>query len=175
MDLINTVIIYFALGVPFGVLSVYLRNSRIEAAHVVLVFYNLAFWPLIALHQVATKLRRLRSVAPHNHFRKNYELPSDRTRRQRLFNQRSVLLGLEHALESAGAAQDLRLPYLEAIDHPDPTRAAACFQRRKIALLERNLSEARNAYSKMVVDARTDGDESYSRSAYSVEPNVSAL
>jgi hypothetical protein len=54
----NAFIIYFAIGVPFALLTVLVNRGRLEIQDVARSFANLALWPLIAIGPV-TKMSSL--------------------------------------------------------------------------------------------------------------------
>ena len=168
MGLTNAFIIYFALGVPFGVLAAYLRFERLLPGDVFRVTYHLAFWPFILIFRGLTAL----GTSVPGHFG-----GTDRTvsiHRNNLINRdvrsrRAILEGLQHAYRTSETAVVLRLPFEDCIEHPDPQLAARCFQRRNLRRLERHIAGARNDLATSMGEtafvrpaertARSDGQE----------------
>lgn len=144
MTLTSAFIIYFALGVPFGVLAVYLRSGRLLPNDVFRVVYHLALWPIIVVS---------RGIESSRSIEFEFNKYSDTTRinrsnaenaKRRLANSQKVVLdGLTEVHRSALAAEDLRLPFQDCIEHPNPELAAKCFQLRNIRRLERHIANAR--------------------------------
>ena len=162
MELTSILIIYFALGVPFGVLSSYLRSSRVEAADLARVIYHLAFWPFIAV------VRALRPVVDRGSIiasdtnverRGNAVDPSELSLRRRIRSHEAMVEGLGRALRTFGSAAELRLPFLDCIESSNPRLAAKCFQRRNIAKLERHIAEARRELSRSLAELPTESAE----------------
>lgn len=158
MDLINAVIIYFAFGVPFGILSVYLRSSHLETLDIFRVIYHLAFWPAFLIVRSAGTVNSFfrPQVEPRDiRFAKDdFESAAGRRLRRRIRSEQDILTGLITAHCNAGAATELSLPFEACIDHPNPKLAAKCFHRRNIEKLERYLSEAENDLSKSLEELR---------------------
>lgn len=156
MELTSGVIVYFAFGVPFGILSAYLRTSRFEPIDTLRVIYHLTFWPLIMVVRAFSKFRIARqpvSIEKADH---------DRNFDRKLRTQAAILEGLNKAYRDAVSATDLRLPFEETIHHPVPSLAAKCFHRRNIRRLERYVLNAQLEYSKILAELNSDRENNFS-------------
>src|SRR5688572_5341651 len=87
MTVTNAIVIYFAFGMPFGVLSIGLLRGRVEPIDVFRVIYDLVFWPLLVFKTALAYFRptiRPRSseaifrASDRNHL--NFENRADRRR-----------------------------------------------------------------------------------------------
>jgi hypothetical protein len=151
MELTSALIIYFALGVPFGVLSSYLRSPRLEASDLGRVIYHLAFWPFIAVVRAFSRAGDQGSMiaAKANLDRHSTAVdPIAISLHRCVRKQEAIVEGLDRALRASVSATELRLPFLECIENPNSRLAAKCFQRRNIAKLELHIIEARRVLTR---------------------------
>ena len=169
MELTNAVIIYFALGVPFGILSAYLRTLRLEPIDLFRVVYHLTFWPFIMIVRAFAEDPAAQQLGSS----RTSQMGNNNKRVDRnLQTQLAVLDGLKDAHEATIEATELRLPFVESIHHPNPALAAKCFHRRSVKRLQRHLIKAQSAYSRSL-DELNSHQESTHSSPSSVEPKQS--
>jgi len=152
MNVTNAIVVYFAFGMPFGVLSIALLRGRVDPVDLFRVIYELVFWPLIIFKSA---LARLPSPSDSRNTEKTH-LSRDRNDRsiQRRAERRRALSGIA-VFEEMNAvynemvsADDLSSFFHECVDHPKPQLAAKCIQRRSIARLELHIQTARDEISK---------------------------
>ena len=163
----NAFIIYFAIGVPFALLTVLVNRGRLEIQDVARSFANLALWPLIAIRSGYEK------VVPSASFEANRDLTHLRTilndalangiskqvKRELIFEfERFEALSLElEALKTASTTP--RPKILNSFRHPAPTTAARCHVRRTISLLTNSRKQSSDALRKLLKDTVIDDDE----------------
>src|SRR5687767_11507560 len=141
MDVTIAIVIYFAIGIPFGVLSFALVRGRIEPGDVFRVIYNLVFWPLIAFKSALQYLKPIAAKPlggdnPRT-FAQNPLDIGDRAGRRRTLSQIAIYERMNAAYREMVSASDLRSHFHESIKHPKPEIAAKCVQRRSLTRLER--------------------------------------
>jgi hypothetical protein len=143
VNLLNALVIYFAVGAPFGVLS--MSRGRVFSVSTGRAFVDVVFWPFAA---ISTFAHRVVNLWPHN-----FEVPasestlnnppavSSNSRAELMAARRKseILVGIELALDNARRTENIEAPFLEAVTHPRADIAARCFHRRNIARLEKHL------------------------------------
>jgi len=137
----NAFIVYFAIGVPFALLTIFVNRGRLEFQDLGRSFTNLTFWPLMALRSVYHTGVYSRSLE-----NRNGDLNQLRTRlNEALSNEipkhvkRDLILeferfeALSRELEALTTSPSTPQPrILNAFRHPSPTTAAKCHSRRTI-------------------------------------------
>ena len=150
----NAFVIYFTIGVPFGVLSIYLTTSRLMAIKAAWFAVHLALWPAFAAKALVTSL--LRSSKPinssntlsvQNHLRSQIEAVIPET--TSLSKKRSLLFEFDRFVSISEAAADARansepseMPVHSIVTHPFPRVTAKCCQRRLLSQLSRHQMDA---------------------------------
>lgn len=160
----NAFIIYFAIGVPFALLTVFVNRGRLEIQDIARSFANLTLWPLIAVRSVFEK------VVPSASFERNSDLRirlndiiangiPKQVKRELIFEfERFEALSLE--LEALKTSSVTPLPkILNAFRHPSPSIAANCHVRRTISVLSYNRSQALESLSNLLDEADIRDDE----------------
>jgi hypothetical protein len=163
MNVTNAIVVYFAIGMPFGVLSIALLRGHVEPGDFFRVIYDLVFWPLIIFKSALAHLRspaRLRNSEKMSFGRdRNDPEIVRRANIRRAVSRIAVLEGMIAVCSEMVSACDLSSPFHEFVDHPKPELAAKCIQRRSIARLERHIQTAREEISRL-----PDGSLSHGRS-----------
>jgi hypothetical protein len=139
MLLVTSIIIYFAIGVPFGVLAAALVRGHVHTRDVLNVVYNLTFWPLILLKDHIRWPKYTSEPENRSTSKLSFE---ERTIRRRLISEIEILNGLRHARHDLIESPGDRIPFIDIIGHPNPRLAAKCVQRSNLAKLERHISAA---------------------------------
>lgn len=143
----NAFIIYFAIGVPFALLTVFVNRGRLEIQDIARSFASLTLWPLIAVRSVYEK------VVPSASFERNSDLRirlndiiangiPKQVKRELIFEfERFEALSRElEALRTSSATPQPKI--LNAFRHPSPAIAAKCHARRTISLLRHNRKQS---------------------------------
>ena len=143
VNLLNALVIYFAVGAPFGVLSI--SRGRLFAGPSVRPFVDLVFWPFTAISVLADAVVDLWSNTIEEAVggpTSNLPAATSSTGRTDLLAARRTLemrAGIQLALDNARHIDTIEAPFLDGIDHPRSDIAAKCFNRRNIARLENHL------------------------------------
>ena len=157
MTIVNAIVIYFALGVPFGVLTVAIISQRVAAHDLLRILYNLLFWPFIALGWFLNCLKpqavRDSDTVYGRFVTDEVARSGDRNFRRHIDTQFAILSGLKKTYAEAVAAKEIQAPFHGIWPHPDPNIAAKCFQRRNIDRIEKRIRSVEDDLSRLVYDS----------------------
>ena len=171
----NAFIIYFAIGVPFALLTVFVNRRRLEFPDVARSLANLTLWPLIAIRSGYEKVVPSASFEPNGdliHLRNRFnDVTADRipkqVKREMIFEfERFEALSFElEALKTSSATP--RPKILNAVRHPSPLIAANCHLRRNLSILLQYQKQSAESLRLLLNGAQIeDEDLSFELSAY---------
>jgi hypothetical protein len=148
MNVTNAIVVYFAIGMPFGVLSIALLRGRVEPGDLFRVIYDLVFWPFIIFKSALAHLRLpARWTNPEKMFpgcdRNDLDIARRADRRKGL-SRIAMIEGMNRVYNEMVSASDLSSFFHESVDHPNPELAAKCIQRRSIMRLELHIQASRD-------------------------------
>lgn len=148
----NAFVIYFTIGVPFGVLSIYLSKSRLTAIKAGWFAAHLALWPAFAAKTLVTSFSQPLNETSNpfsiqNDLRSRFEsiIPaaiSANKRRTMLFEFDRFIALSESAAEAHQDAGTLAMPVHSIGRHPFPLVAAKCLNRKLLSQLSRHQMDA---------------------------------
>jgi hypothetical protein len=164
----NAFIIYFAIGVPFALLTVFVNRGRLEIQDVTRSFANLTLWPLIALRSVYLKFVNPASIESGNGDLTQLRTRLDETlsngipkdvKRELIFEfDRFEALSRElEALKTASMTPQPKI--LNAFRHPSPSIAAKCHSRRNTSILSQNLKQSSDSLQMLLKENVIEDDE----------------
>ena len=150
----NAFVIYFTIGVPFGVLSIYLTNSRLMAIKAAWFAVHLALWPAFAAKALVTSLLQssnptesAKNLSIQNDFRSRFESAIPKT--VNTSKKRSLLFEFDRFIALSASAADTRenampshLPIHTIVEHPFPLVAAKCLNRKLLSQFSRHQNDA---------------------------------
>ena len=156
MELANALVVYFSIGVPFGVMSIAMLRGRLEAVDVLHVLYNLTFWPgIVMLSFLRVRTGSAHSIRRHGasdrranagNLRQTLlieiENISDRRQRRKMLSRLDAFEGLSHAYQDLLNVADEQPPQLAVSDFRKPAITAKCFQRRNAMKIRKHLKSA---------------------------------
>ena len=158
----NAFVIYFTIGVPFGVLSIYLSNGRLWATKAVWFAVHLVLWPAFAAKALVTSL--LPSPKPasfsnkssiQNDLRCRFEsfIPATISavqRRNLLFEIERFAALSDAVVDAQGDAKPSELRIHTIVEHRFPLIASKCRKRKLLSQLSRHQIDAYQSIYKLI-------------------------
>jgi hypothetical protein len=143
MIIINFLVIYFAFGVPFGVLAASQERGRFHQTDLWRIVYDLAFWPVVMLKTGPRSPDSVTIGSPELDF-------EARALRRQLGSEIEILKGLRNALRNQVESNKVLIPFDGIIDHPNIKLAAKCLQRSNLSKLNGHIAAAEYRVKSMV-------------------------
>ena len=160
----NAFVIYFTLGVPFGVLSIYFNRSKIAAVKACWFAAYLAIWPFFAFRSFISFFSMARipadrgnTIARQNDLRSrfisNFPDTIETVMLRKLLLELDRYIALSNALADVdGDAGPVRSPVHMIVEHPFPLIASKCARRKLQSKLSHHQIEAFRNLNRLLMD-----------------------